>query len=517
MILGKTSIQKLALHLSGFSLILIENNPSERIRLKTFKFIDTSNELFDKNIIYVITLSDLNDLYILKNEANFVILTKFEREIQSHLGPDSNAIVLPESTNSIALSNYIQGFFCASASFNEFGALLLSELEHQNKLSNYLNLLSNYIDHPVAVYDSSFHVISHSTNEDVSDPVWDMLLKKQNSGILEETRRYMEEDLPDILPRMDYPLFYEKPSLPKRILSGLKVNNTNSYMLEILENGKPLHNSDLAFAFFTASFLQYYMASQYHNFRQDNINILIEDIISGKETDTFRMYNRAEALNLMLDSENYMLLIYTDKNIGFRQLLHSVHELRQLSMSTTILLGSEILMLISGKSYQELLDKKIVPYIKAQKCFKCSISARFNGISTLKNAYEQCCAAKSLGAIMDVNGTWFDYEAYREFHFANKYLSDEDVDFFCTPVAKEIVQHDRMHKTRYAYTLMLYIKNFKNAATVARIMHTHRNTMFYRLEKIADQFDLNYDNPIQMNNLSLSFNILASRYPDIFS
>ena len=149
MILGKTSIQKLALHLSGFSLILIENNPSERIRLKTFKFIDTSNELFDKNIIYVITLSDLNDLYILKNEANFVILTKFEREIQSHLGPDSNAIVLPESTNSIALSNYIQGFFSASASFNEFGALLLSELEHQNKLSNYLNLLSNYIEHPV--------------------------------------------------------------------------------------------------------------------------------------------------------------------------------------------------------------------------------------------------------------------------------------------------------------------------------------------------------------------------------
>ena len=74
-----------------------------------------------------------------------------------------------------------------------------------------------------------------------------------------------------------------------------------------------------------------------------------------------------------------------------------------------------------------------------------------------------------------------------------------------------------MHKTRYAYTLMLYIKNFKNAATVARIMHTHRNTMFYRLEKIAEQFGLNYDNPIQMNNLSLSFNILASRYPDIFS
>lgn len=517
MILGNTSMQKLALHLSNFSLILVENNPSEQIRLKTFKFIDTSNEFFDSNALYVITLTGTKDLSILKNEANFVILAKYRHEIEPFLGPRSNAIVLKDSVDSILLSNYIQGFFTASTRFNEFGSLLLTELEHQNKLGNYLNLLSDYIGHPVAILDSSFHMISHSHSEEVSDPVWDILIKKQKNGISKEAKRYIEEDLPDILPRMDYPLFYEKPTLPKRILAGLKVNDTNSYMLEILENGKALHSSDLAFTFFTASFLQYYMASQYHNFRQDNINVLIEDIISGKENDTFRMYNRAEALNLMLDSENYMLLIYTDKNIGFRQLLHSVHELRQLSASTTILLGSEILIILSGKGYQDLIRTKISPYLKEQKCFKCSISARFDGISTLRNAYEQCCAAKSLGAIMDINGTWFDYEAYREFHFANKYLSDADVDFFCTPVAKDIVQHDRMHKTRYAYTLMLYIKNFKNAATVARTMHTHRNTMFYRLEKIADQFGLDYDNPIQMNNLSLSFNILASRYPDIFS
>lgn len=517
MILGNTSMQKLALHLSEFSLILMENNPSELIRLKFFKFIDITNEFFDTNALYVITLTEEDDLSILKNEANFVILTKHRQQIEPYLGANSNAIVLRDSVDSISLSNYIQGFFTANERFNEFGALLLSELEHQNKLTNYLTLLSDYIKHPVAILDSSFHVISHSSIDEVSDPVWDMLIKKQKAGISEETKRYIEEDLPDILPRMDYPLFYEKPTLPKRILAGLKVNNTNSYMLEILENGKALHNSDLAFAFSTASFLQYYMASQYHNFRQDNINVLIEDIISGKENDTFRMYNRAEALNLMLDSENYMLLIYTDKNIGFRQLLHSVHELRQLSASTTILLGSEILMILSGSGYQELIQTKLLPYLKTQKYFKCSISASFNGISTLKNAYEQCLAAKSLGAIMDINGTWFDYEAYREFHFANKYLSDEDVDFFCTPVAKEIVQHDRMYKTRYAYTLMLYIKNFKNAATVARTMHTHRNTMFYRLEKIADQFGLDYDNPIQMNNLSLSFNILASRYPDIFT
>ena len=517
MILGNTSMQKLALHLSSFSLILIENNPSERIRLTNFKFIDNSQGFFENNTLYVITISDLNHLSILKNEANFLILSKYKKEIPEHLGPNTNAIVLSDIVNSFSLSNYVQGFFAASARFNEFGSLLLAELEHKNNLTNYLNILSNYIGCPVAILDSSIHMIAHSNEEKITDPAWKLLIKKLSNEVMYEAKRYIEEDLPDILPRLDYPIFFDKPPLSRRILAGLRVNDTNSYLLEILENGTALHNTDLAFIYYIASFLQYYMASQYHNFHQDSINILIEDLISGKENDTFRMYNRAESLNLMLDSENYMLLVYPNTNIGFRQLLHSVHELRQLSKSTTILLGSEILMIISGKEHKELLEKEVLPYLKKQKCFKCSFSAKFNGVSGIKNAYVQCRTAKELGAIMDINGIWFDYEAYREMHFATYRLSDEDVDFFCTPVAKEIVQHDRMHKTRYAYTLMLYIKNFKNAATVARIMHTHRNTMFYRLERIAEQFELNYDNPIQMNNLSLSFNILASRYPDIFS
>ena len=41
--------------------------------------------------------------------------------------------------------------------------------------------------------------------------------------------------------------------------------------------------------------------------------------------------------------------------------------------------------------------------------------------------------------------------------------------------------------------------------------------MFYRLERIATTFALDYENPIQMNNLLLSFNILATKNPDIFS
>lgn len=515
--ISNTALRKLELHLSKFSPLLIENVTNNNIRLSRFEFIDVSHEIFFPNCLYIVNLTNVNHSAILKKEANFLILTNHKQQIVGHLGEKTNALIIPDSVNPLILTNYVQGFFHASENFHEFTYQILQELEHENNLKNYLNILAGFISHPVALLDASLHVISHSDLEEVADPVWTFHATSEGLAVTKDLHQYLANDLPDLLPRLEYPMFYENATIPRRILCRIKTQNNTNYLLEILEDRKAFDVSDLAFAFSVSSFLQYFMSTKYHSFRQDSIDTLIEDIISEKEKDTFRMYNRAEALQLMLDSENYMLLVYTDTNIGFRQLLQSVHDLRQLTKSTTVLLGSEILIILSGKGYQETVNKKILPYIKSQKCFKCSFSARFNGISALKNAYIQCCAAKELGAIMDINGTWFDYEAYREMHFANYRLSDEDVDFFCTPVAKEIVQHDRMHKTRYAYTLMLYIKNFKNAATVARIMNTHRNTMFYRLEKMAEQFGLNYDNPIQMNNLSLSFNILASRYPDIFT
>ena len=313
------------------------------------------------------------------------------------------------------------------------------------------------------------------------------------------------------------PMLVEQPGVPRQLLVGLSSSRPELFLLQILEGDTPLDDSDRAFAAMAASFLQFRLSAEHRPDRQDSQELLIRDVITGKETNEHRIFTRAEALNFLLGSTNYLLLIYPDAGVGFRRTMQTVRELQALTPCTTMLLGSEIIMLLTGSRVMESVTGELIPYLEKQTGFKASLSAVFSGIPLMKNAYEQCCAARKLGSVLSPNGTWFDYEAYRELHFTNKYLSDEDVEFFCLPVAKKIVQHDRIHKTRYAYTLMLYIKNFKNAATVARMMNIHRNTMFYRLEKIAEQFGIHYDNPVQMNNLSLSFNILASRYPDIFN
>ena len=77
-------------------------------------------------------------------------------------------------------------------------------------------------------------------------------------------------------------MLYEKDEIPPRLIVGLDGSQTNSYILEVLENGKSFKNSDKAVVYFTSSFFQYFMISQYHNLRQDTPRSLVEEVILGK-------------------------------------------------------------------------------------------------------------------------------------------------------------------------------------------------------------------------------------------
>ena len=513
-----TSMQKIALHLSQFLPVLIETEKATDSKLTGFEFSSNNMKKFNPETLYILTITNEDDLEILKENSNFLILTHLIAEAKNYKEICSNVILISSNSNTFLLTEYIQGFFQAIDKFKSISTSLLLELEKENQLKHYLNLVSEYIEHPIAIFDNKHNLIAHSgSDEDITDIVWECLVMQKSDCNCSIVQNYLNQDLPDIILAMEYPVLYEKDEIPPRLIVGLDGSQTNSYVLEVLENGKHFKNSDQAVVYFTSSFFQYFMISQYHNLRQDTPRSLVEEVILGKESDQYRLFTRAKELNFLMQPENYLLLIYTDGIVGYQEMLTTVHELRESTRRPVILAGTEILVFLHGKEQLSKNRSILYRYIKEKRCYKCALSTEFTSIIFLKKAYEQCIATRKLSSILDVNGIWFDYDAYREQHFFYTHLSDNDIDFFCIPVAKDIVQYDKINKTKYAYTLLLYLKNFKNGTTVANTLHTHRNTMFYRLERIATMFALDYENPIQMNNLLLSFNILATRNPDIFS
>ncbi len=537
-----TSIQRLAQHLSRFSPVLIEKNIKPDIWLTEMAYYQPGQREFAENCLYIRKIEDVFELEILKYDANLLLVTSFGSAVEHFTNQRANVIVLTDDISMFELSNELQGFVLATRQFRAFAPQLIAELSTNNRLRNYLQMIASQMEHPVALYDSAFQLIASENLPNVIDPVWfyiqragiplefttawsekmesasegEMAPAQGKNSVTDAILHYLHQDLPDLLPTLVYPILYEHGPLPRRLLMALRVDQTNAYLVEVPEADRPFTSRDAAFLHLAAGFLQYYMSTQYRSLQQDSIGRLIEDVINESNADAFLMFERARNLQFLMEQENYLLVIYTDRPIGFQQLIGIMHDLREETHGTAVLIGSEILLFVRKKDKYKENKEKIMKFFRSRKDFRCAASTMFSNIAGLRDAYIQCRAARELGGRMQVGGFWFEYDAYRELHFTMHALTEKDIEFFCIPEAKEIVQYDRAHKTQFAYTLLLYLKNFKNGSTVASIMNTHRNTMFYRLEKIASQFGLDYDNPTQMNNLSMSFNILAPQYPEIF-
>ena len=73
------------------------------------------------------------------------------------------------------------------------------------------------------------------------------------------------------------------------------------------------------------------------------------------------------------------------------------------------------------------------------------------------------------------------------------------------PILNQLNQYDQEHETGYLNTLKHYVQSFFNKNATARMLAIHRNTLFYRLERISEITGVDIRNPKTANHLLLSF------------
>lgn len=56
-------------------------------------------------------------------------------------------------------------------------------------------------------------------------------------------------------------------------------------------------------------------------------------------------------------------------------------------------------------------------------------------------------------------------------------------------------------------TLLVYLENGKSVHKASEILHLHKNTVNYRIQRIKDLFGLDYDKATDMNHIFLSLKI----------
>ena len=110
--------------------------------------------------------------------------------------------------------------------------------------------------------------------------------------------------------------------------------------------------------------------------------------------------------------------------------------------------------------------------------------------------------------ILNKEDYFYLYEEYAIYHFAESRSPGENLKNDCHPALLKLIDYDRENRTDYAHSLYIYIVHSKNITESAKALSIHRNTMFYRMEKIESLMNININNSNTLLHLHLSFKIL---------
>ena len=126
--------------------------------------------------------------------------------------------------------------------------------------------------------------------------------------------------------------------------------------------------------------------------------------------------------------------------------------------------------------------------------FVLGISSKISSILNLKFAYEECSAVqRQVNKIAVVKGV-HQIQDIELLHLFDEAETRNNMIKFSINVLKNILNYDKENQNNYFETLKRYLYNNCNTNETAKELFIHRHTLTYRLDKISQLFNVDFEN-----------------------
>lgn len=265
---------------------------------------------------------------------------------------------------------------------------------------------------------------------------------------------------------------------------------------------------------------------------------LFDSLVNGRYVGNRQLEDYAQRLGVPLDAEYRLYGFFPKENVQLSFISDLSLALRKVNKGKNIVVMYEdrLYLLLYSKGFDDSLSNKVVenqltPFVP-EGCGFFAVSQVYDGVTNLKYAFQQVDLVSRQTLQIDL-ATWFtmsDGESRRicyTFEEALRYLlvdsalmSPELRDFsFSHTILDKIIKEDAQNGCDDARMLALYIHHERKATVVAEKLHVHRNTVLYRVGKIADRFGLDFNESWTRERVLFDFAILYAKLnhnPDLF-
>ena len=135
----------------------------------------------------------------------------------------------------------------------------------------------------------------------------------------------------------------------------------------------------------------------------------------------------------------------------------------------------------------------------------------FKGLERMSTYYKQ--AQMSIQYAKQTDRIYADTYDIALHHMSDTLWADSCCNHMLHPDVSRLIALDQADSTEYARTLMWYLLSGMNYTDTAQKLEIHRNTVIYRIGKIADLMDTDLNNPENQKLLLFSCLVLESHFP----
>ena len=214
----------------------------------------------------------------------------------------------------------------------------------------------------------------------------------------------------------------------------------------------------------------------------------LSDLLDKKVTSPRGLQSRYNYVNREFSHDLYCFVVETARSFNTVNIHRVRSELEGLFPGVkTILYQGQIVGVLSHKP-EECFSQENVELLRnfcVNQGIFCGMSNRFENIFNLPDYYKQALRAIELGAAQDNSPGLFIYKDHFMEHVAHVFKQGESAEVFASPQLKRLMDYDKKNETDFAYTLYIYLIYERSLTLTASHLFVHRNTLVYRMKKIA--------------------------------
>lgn len=418
---------------------------------------------------------------------------------------------LPSITNRLSM-----GFEQILDWRNELETAILEKKDYQTIISLGTRIFG---ENPIIMVNSSYNLIAGSLPASPNHKRIDSILKNG----------YYSKDVTDDLARMGYQANGTKYTVPTLLcppnymdcpLMVLSTHADNGIFLGFITiyfiENDPTPTQFELFSWFARKIRRYYLENSGENsFTPTPLEVFMADLIDHTREDETFLKDRARSLRLPLDAAYRLCVIQWDKFI-LPQADYIMNRLRsclKFPFFRVILYHQSVLLLLQGDiSSLRVIEEINESFEEFGELLKiCKGHAGFSTANfpllKMNIAYQQAVTAARYGMVLNPESGIYFYSHYYIYEMLDDYKKRYSLEDMSVQKLRLLRNPDH---DRYDNLTLLrnYLLTERSISGTAKIMHMHRNSVIYRLNKIQELLGLDLDDPDVRLRLLISFKIL---------